>query len=318
MIEPRRRTPIIRIVLAVVATLLASLAPAVRAPAAPPLKDAAREPRGLQEEVVRLFDRLDHVSRIIDGVQADVALVRERIAWLSRQIGAQQRIVNRRAAEAYMAGAGGIDSVLGATSFTDLQDTLEYLDAISKSDHDVLVSLEQRKTQIELQRDRLEALEGELRGTQERLEATVANLVAKLRRQQAHLRRTAEETAANASVETPPGPPPPPSPPGSTLGARAVTKLIRDRFASLGSKTVEVAICVAEAESGFDPSAVNPATGAAGLFQFLPSTWASLSELAGWGAASVFDARANVAVAAWTVAEYGWHPWRSVAADCGA
>jgi soluble lytic murein transglycosylase-like protein len=95
-------------------------------------------------------------------------------------------------------------------------------------------------------------------------------------------------------------------------------ELIRDRFDSLGSRTGAVALCVAEAESNFDPLAVNPTTGAAGVFQFLPSTWMSLSELAGRGGGSVFDARANAAVAAWTVAEYGWHPWRSAAVDCGA
>jgi soluble lytic murein transglycosylase-like protein len=95
-------------------------------------------------------------------------------------------------------------------------------------------------------------------------------------------------------------------------------ELVRDQFASLGLRTEAVALCVADAESNFDPLAVNPSTGAAGVFQFLPSTWTSLSELAGRGGASVFDARANVAVAAWTVAEYGWHPWRSVAAACGS
>jgi soluble lytic murein transglycosylase-like protein len=97
-----------------------------------------------------------------------------------------------------------------------------------------------------------------------------------------------------------------------------MSSFIRDRFASLGAETTRIALCVAEAESGLDPLAVNPATGASGVFQFLPSTWESLSDLAGWGAASVFDARANVAVAAWTVAHYGWHPWRSVAGGCGA
>src|SRR5919108_338101 len=93
----------------------------------------------------------------------------------------------------------------------------------------------------------------------------------------------------------------------SGSGPPVETRLIRNQFASLGSETVGVALCVAEAESGLDPLAVNPVTRAAGLFQFLPSTWASLSDLAGWDAASVFDARANAGVAAWTVAQYGWH-----------
>jgi hypothetical protein len=55
-----------------------------------------------------------------------------------------------------------------------------------------------------------------------------------------------------------------------------------------------------------------------GVYQFLPSTWELLSEAAGWGGSSVFDARANVSVAAWTVTGYGWGHWGPVAASCGA
>lgn len=250
-----------------------------------------------------------------------MATVRDRISDLSREIEARRQLLNERAAEAYMAGsAGGMDSVLGASSFTDLQDALEYLDAISESDHAVVVSLEDRKAEIALQRVRLEALDVELRGRRGRLEATAADLVEELRREPVLLARRASETLPNASAGDSPGPSPSPSPapPTSVLGRKAVTKLIRDRFASLGSDTADVAVCVAEAESGLDPLIVNPATGASGLFQFLPSTWTGLSELAGRGGASVFDAGANADIAAWTVARYGWHPWRSVATACGA
>lgn len=320
VISDRRRTPVIRVALTIGAILLASLMPAVRAPATPHTKAAAREPEVLQEQVVRLFAELDQVSRVIESVGADIASARERISELSRQIDAQQQMLNRRAAEAYMGGpAVGIDSLLGASSFTELQDALEFLDAVSQRDHDVLLSLQHRQAEVELQGVRLEALEAELLGKRERLEATAADLVETLQRQQALLRRRANELAPDdASVgNSPLSPPPPsPSPPSPAPGRAAVTKLIRDQFASLGSRTGEVAVCVAEVESGLDPLAVNRATGAAGLFQFLPSTWVSLSELAGWGGASVFDTRANAAVAAWTVAHYGWHPWRSVAADC--
>ena len=34
--------------------------------------------------------------------------------------------------------------------------------------------------------------------------------------------------------------------------------------------------CVIQNESGGNPAAVNPSSGAGGLFQFLPSTWAGL------------------------------------------
>jgi hypothetical protein len=310
----------LRVALAVGAILLISLMPAVRAPATPHMKAAAREHEVLQRQVVRLFEQLDEVTRLIESVRAEIESVRSRISELARQIDAQQEMLNQRAAEAYMSGhAVGVDSLLGAGSFTELQDSLEFLDAVSQMDHDVLLALQHRKAEVELERLRLEALEAELRGKQRRLEATAALLVEKLQRQQALLRQRAEEGApavdplGDSSTSTPP-----PSPPTPPPGRDAVIELIRDQFSSLGSGTEEVALCVAEAESNLDPLAENPTTGAAGLFQFLPSTWETLSELAGRGGASVFDARANAAVAAWTVAEYGWHPWKSVAEDCGA
>ena len=79
--------------------------------------------------------------------------------------------------------AGGFDSALGASSVTDLRDTLEFIDAISQRDHDVLVALERRKAEVEQQQVRLEALEVELRERRERLEATAADLVEKLQQQ---------------------------------------------------------------------------------------------------------------------------------------
>jgi Transglycosylase SLT domain len=320
--KPGRRTPRISIAFAVLAVLLSSMAPAARGRVTPLLKGTLGESETLQEQVVRLFGQLDRLSLDIENVQLDIAWARGRISELSRSIEAREQILNRRAAEAYMGGfAGGIDSVLGATSLADVGDALEFLDAVSQGDHDLVVALEQRKAEIELQRIRLDALELNLQRRQRRLEATVAVLVEKLQRQRARARaREEEEAAAAVSVTTSPTPTPLPSPapPSSSLEPAAVTRLIRASFAALGSENTRIALCIATSESGLDPLAVNPWTGAAGVFQFLPSTWKTLSQLAGWGSASVFDARANVAVAAWTVAHYGWNPWGSVAEVCAA
>jgi hypothetical protein len=318
LISDRRSTPKFSFVLALGAIVLVSLMPAVRAPATPHMEAAAGAPEGLQQQVVRLFDELDEVKQSIETVQAEAAWVRERISVLSRQIEARQQLLNLRAAEAYMGErAVGFDSVLGAGSFTDLQDSLEFLDAVSQRDHEVLVSLEERKEEVERQWVRLEALEEQLRVKQERMEATAASLVERLGQQHARLRALPQESPSDGGSGDP-GPPPPQGPPVPTVvpGRAAVIALIRDHFGPLGPRTEAVALCVAEAESHFDPLAENPSTGAAGVFQFLPSTWVNLSELAGRGGASVFDARANVAVTAWTVAEYGWHPWSSVAEAC--
>ena len=320
MSKVRRGTPILKIALVVSSTAITISATAAPTSATPHIQGRLRDPGALQGRVVRLFDRLERVGRVVEGVRAKMASIEDRISELARQIDERQELLDRRVAQAYMGGrAGGLESVLGAASFADFGDAIEFLDAVSEEDHDLLVSLEVRRGELELERRRLGAVEEELRRTRRSLEATASDLVDQLRRQQAILAREEESTPDEPVVTSAdPALVPVQSAPLSVPGPGSITSLIRDRFASLGADTTRVALCVAEAESGFDPLAENPATGAAGLFQFLPSTWESLSELAGWGGASVFDARANVAVAAWTVARYGWHPWRSVAAGCGA
>ncbi len=74
---------------------------------------------------------------------------------------------------------------------------------------------------------------------------------------------------------------------------------------------VDEALSVIDCESNGDPNAVNPSSGAAGLFQFLPSTWDSASVQAGWDGADVFDPEANIATAYWLYSQFTepWQQW---------
>lgn len=74
---------------------------------------------------------------------------------------------------------------------------------------------------------------------------------------------------------------------------------------------VNRAIRVAWCSSSFNPTAINPATGASGLFQHLPDHWAERSTAAGVPETSMFDPDANVAVAAWMLYDLpgGWSHW---------
>ena len=81
------------------------------------------------------------------------------------------------------------------------------------------------------------------------------------------------------------------------------------------SSRVEEALAVLQCESLGDADAYNPYSGASGLFQFLPSTWASSSPSAGFSGASAFDGEANIGTAAWLATRYEelgkgfWGPW---------
>lgn len=88
--------------------------------------------------------------------------------------------------------------------------------------------------------------------------------------------------------------------------------LVRQYFPS---NRVEEALRIIDCESNGDPNAYNPYSGASGLFQFLPSTWASTAPKAGWGGHSVFEPEPNISSAAWLanryeeLGSYYWQAW---------
>lgn len=90
----------------------------------------------------------------------------------------------------------------------------------------------------------------------------------------------------------------------------AVHDLVVSIFSSVaGPSQVPTAVCVAYRESHFDPYAHNASSSAAGVFQWMASSWAVYSARYGYGGASVYSAVANISVAAHAVADGGWGPW---------
>jgi soluble lytic murein transglycosylase-like protein len=85
----------------------------------------------------------------------------------------------------------------------------------------------------------------------------------------------------------------------------AIQAIILDAFASLGAALQTWALKIAKCESNYNPYAVNRSSGASGLFQFLPSTWAASP----YHAQSVFDPSANTHAAAWLYQHAGPNQW---------
>lgn len=77
-----------------------------------------------------------------------------------------------------------------------------------------------------------------------------------------------------------------------------IESAIRSAAAAWGADPNQL-LRVAWCESRYNPYAVNARSGAAGLFQFMPATWAANSVRAGYAGASVFDAVASANVAAY-------------------
>jgi hypothetical protein len=84
-----------------------------------------------------------------------------------------------------------------------------------------------------------------------------------------------------------------------------IGKIIYDAFSPLGARAVQWAINVAYCESRYHPNSVNTDSGASGLFQFMPGTWAGTP----WASQSPFDPVANAQAAAWLYSRYGPGRW---------
>jgi hypothetical protein len=87
-------------------------------------------------------------------------------------------------------------------------------------------------------------------------------------------------------------PPPVPTDIESTIRAAAAA------WGADASQLLRVAWC----ESRYNPAVINARSGASGLFQFMPATWAANSVRAGYAGASVFDPVASANVAAYMFA----------------
>jgi len=81
--------------------------------------------------------------------------------------------------------------------------------------------------------------------------------------------------------------------------------LIWNTFAPLGASGQAWALRVAYCESRYHPNSVNSQTGAAGLFQFMPSTWAGSP----YASQSPFDPVANTQAALWLYKRSGPGRW---------
>lgn len=109
------------------------------------------------------------------------------------------------------------------------------------------------------------------------------------------------ETAAPAVAAAPSAP------------AGSIESIVRAAAAKYGL-SADYMVHIAKCESTLNPNSVNYnyyAGGGhpSGLFQFIPSTWERMSNQAGYGGASVFDAVANANVAAWAFANGRASEW---------
>lgn len=139
------------------------------------------------------------------------------------------------------------------------------------------------------------------------------NAVEAAQSREAERRRQELRAATTTTTTTSPNSPPPTSGGGGSWTHPPAVERWRSLVESFfPPNRVEQALRIINCESNGDPDAYNPYSGASGLFQFIPSTWATTAHRAGYPGASPFEPEANTASAAWLTnryAELGYYYW---------
>jgi len=121
---------------------------------------------------------------------------------------------------------------------------------------------------------------------------------------------------ALAAIPKPPPPPPPAAAPGQASPAQAAAPAAQPQGGQVATGTSVYGVpawasqCIISHESGGNPGAYNPSSGAGGLVQFLPSTWASTPYGAEYpGGAQTAPASVQMEAFAWEWAQVGMSAW---------
>lgn len=237
--------------------------------------------------------RFQRVNELVLTLQGD-------IGDTERQLGLLRGSVIESAVEGYMAVSqeGQLQSFLSSTDAMSSLIHFELATAVADQGTRQIADYSAIKAQLDRQKTELEGIQTDLSALTDELASREAEMRSLLGQ------AAADASAAKAEVIR-----------ADTAYRASLTRVEEEqnRLASLvGSGSwrplvaeffpaahVEEALAIMQCESRGNPNAVNPTSGASGLFQFLESTWLWASPLAGYGGASRFDPVANTASAAW-------------------
>lgn len=303
----------------------------------------------IELELLEAMERLQVLSLQLAEVSSDLESLGERIVRTGFDLQLANDVASERAVAAYMQAVALPSAVVFGTSTLERALVAQRSFALLSGEDDIeintlaiterdLRSLEDRY-RIEL--SQVQALQLEVDGQADHLEQLfvaadqdVAAAIASARAADSAYREALDEAERaraiaaerekrkQASTTTT-------RPPSTSIGTtttiaggggartfRATTERWRSLVALyFPANMVDDALAVIDCESRGLPDAYNPYSGASGLFQFIPGTWAVASVKAGFSGASPFEPEPNVASGWWLVSYYmsrgkpAWAAW---------
>ena len=309
------------------------------------ISDLSAELSAVSSDLDSLKAQIAHGDAELTGIEADIE-THAVDAYMDALVGPGVSFVNTANVEQAMVTGQVVGDVVtaGAARVNELvvrRDALERLQVDYREQQERVAAL---KAEVDAEIEHLAALYDEAdaavgRAVREASAADAAHRDAlsavdaaqareeERRRQEERAPTTTQPPPPEEEEEAPATTTPPPETPDTTDGSggggggsdwdfpSAVERWRSLVQAYFPSSRVDEALAVLQCESLGDADAYNPYSGASGLYQFLPSTWASASPNAGFSGASAFDAEANIGTAAWLANRYQelgqgfWGPW---------
>lgn len=253
----------------------------------------------VEARLVAALYAYEQSNGLLEAAALRVFELRDEIQAAERRVGSLRRLSEERAATAYMNGALDL-GMLVAVDFAETALLAEATSAVREADAQALESFalarqksEDLKRTYEDDQRVLADLRADLAVRARSLEQSFAAVGASLAVAEREL-AAADTRYRNALSELDAGR----RRRAAALGVSVWGTQVERYFAD---DLVDQALLVMACESGGDPDATHPESGAAGLFQFLPGTWVFASAGAGFAGASRYDPEANIAAAAWLV-----------------
>lgn len=309
------------------------------------LADSITRMNELADELSRVGSDLDRVASQVGYADVELAGIQSDIenqaidAYMTVVASPSASLVNTSSVEMALVASSVVDDVVadGRLTVAELFARRKGLEELKKtylaeqdeykSLKDAMESEVEHYTALyeEAEADVAAAIQEAQAANQAYLDALSAVELAKAKDDERQRQENRErQTTSTSSTTAPPNETTTTSPksPGTTSGGNhdwhhpPQVERWRDLVAAyFPASRVDEALAIIDCESNGDPDALNPYSGAGGLFQFLPSTWKTTSPKAGFPDSSVFDAEANIGTAAWLADRYQelgkpyWSPW---------
>jgi soluble lytic murein transglycosylase-like protein len=245
-----------------------------------------------QAQLAQISQQLASTQANFDALNTSLAADRQREEDLNQQLGNLARLE-------YEQPVFSLSSVLGARTLGQLLGDIAQARLVSRRQTQLLeqtTSLRQREQKT---KDDLGTRLDQMKATRTQA-AQLAEQALSVRDQALQARALAVATQAGAIACDP-------AQPSGGCPAGSIQQIISGAFAAQGTAGVAWGLRIAKCESGYNPRAVNP-SGASGLFQFMPSTFANTPP--GRAGGSIWDAVAQSQAAAWMYSQGRQHEWQ--------